>query len=492
MTESVVRPAEAAVDLPTPVPAQAHGLRLRASLPWRLTQLIADYATVFLAASATYAVYLLSGVGRSHYLPEFYTGLNLGLAALTVFALHAAGAYRGQFGLLRIESVRRVLLSVTWGVSLILVLTFFLRTASFSRLTVLATGPVVIVALVAQRFVLWKLQARARQARGRVTPVLVYGAGDTGRVLAQHLLDEHALGLRAVGFLDDRPNVHGDMIRVGPGVQGEKVPVLGGEDEIDEAIQNTGAAAVLLAMPSANSDRIAKLVAKLESRGLPFFFIPSAGDLLFSTLRFGQLAGMPVFTRRQVEAERFYAFSKRVIDILGAFTALLLTAPVLVVSTVLVKLSSPGPVFFRQDRVGYRGRSFTILKLRTMRVDAPRYAPHPDSPTDPRITSIGRWLRRLSIDELPQLWNVLRGEMSLVGPRPEMPFVVAEYSDIERQRLTVKPGVTGLWQISADRAFRIHDNIQYDLYYIENRTLSLDLAILLVTPFVVLTRNGAT
>jgi lipopolysaccharide/colanic/teichoic acid biosynthesis glycosyltransferase len=192
-----------------------------------------------------------------------------------------------------------------------------------------------------------------------------------------------------------------------------------------------------------------------------------------------------------VEAERLYTLSKRSIDIGGAMVGLTMAAPVVALAAIVVKLTSPGPILFRQDRVGLDGRAFTIYKLRTMAVSAPAYAPHPSTSDDPRITRVGRWLRRLSIDEIPQLWNVLRGEMSLVGPRPEMPFVVAEYSEIERQRLTVKPGLTGLWQISADRAFRIHDNIQYDLYYVEQRSFTLDLAILLVTPLVLLARGRA-
>jgi lipopolysaccharide/colanic/teichoic acid biosynthesis glycosyltransferase len=148
-------------------------------------------------------------------------------------------------------------------------------------------------------------------------------------------------------------------------------------------------------------------------------------------------------------------------------------------------------VLFAQQRVGLCGRLFRIYKLRTMHAGAPVQALHPSRSDDPRITAVGRLLRRLSIDELPQLWNVLRGEMSLVGPRPEMPFVVAGYDPIQRQRLSVKPGITGLWQISADRAFQIHANVHYDLYYVEHRSLSLDAAILLMTPFVLLARHRA-
>ena len=136
-----------------------------------------------------------------------------------------------------------------------------------------------------------------------------------------------------------------------------------------------------------------------------------------------------------------------------------------------------GADFFRQLRVGREGKLFEMHKFRSMHVDAPKYDYHPTGADDPRITRVGRWLRRTSLDELAQLINILNGDMSLVGPRPEMPFIVDTYNERQRQRLNVIPGVTGLWQLSADRAFLIHENIQYDLYYIRNRNFFIDLAI---------------
>ena len=145
----------------------------------------------------------------------------------------------------------------------------------------------------------------------------------------------------------------------------------------------------------------------------------------------------------------------------------------------IIKLTSEGPVIFKQKRVGLNGKEFSFYKFRSMYTEAPQYAPTPSNPADPRITKIGRWLRRTSLDELPQLFNVLRGDMSLVGPRPEMPFIVSQYTSIERRRLDAKPGITGVWQISAARAEPIHANMEYDLFYLENRSLLLDIAIII-------------
>jgi lipopolysaccharide/colanic/teichoic acid biosynthesis glycosyltransferase len=138
-------------------------------------------------------------------------------------------------------------------------------------------------------------------------------------------------------------------------------------------------------------------------------------------------------------------------------------------------------VFFQQRRIGTGGKPFQLYKFRTMFTHAPRFGFHPTTPDDPRITRVGRWLRRTSLDELPQLINIIKGDMSLVGPRPEMPFIVDQYSRGHRRRLEVIPGLTGLWQLSADRRFLIHENIQYDLYYIRNRNFFMDMAILFHT-----------
>ena len=169
------------------------------------------------------------------------------------------------------------------------------------------------------------------------------------------------------------------------------------------------------------------------------------------------------------------------LDITVSALLLGLLAPLFVLLALAVKLTSPGPVIFCQKRVGKDGRIFPMYKFRSMFADAASYAFSPREDQDPRVTRVGHFLRRSSLDELPQLLNVLCGDMSLVGPRPEMPFIAEEYSPLVRERLKVKPGITGLWQLSADRASLIHQNIEYDLYYVRHRSLFLDVAILLHT-----------
>ncbi|MCK4245202.1 MAG: sugar transferase [Candidatus Omnitrophica bacterium] len=182
---------------------------------------------------------------------------------------------------------------------------------------------------------------------------------------------------------------------------------------------------------------------------------------------------------------------KRIADIVFSALLLVISSPLFIILAILIKRDSPGAVFFRQERVGKNGRLFSMFKFRTMYAEANKYDYHPRGRDDARITKIGRMLRKTSLDELPQLMNVITGEMSLVGPRPEMPFIVKEYSQIQKQRLTVKPGLTGLWQISADRSKPIHENMEYDLYYVNNHSPLLDLAIILRTVISVIRGIGA-
>jgi len=179
--------------------------------------------------------------------------------------------------------------------------------------------------------------------------------------------------------------------------------------------------------------------------------------------------------------QKGYTDGKRVFDVLCATLILILCAPFCVVIALLIKRDTVGPVLFRQQRVGKDGRTFLIYKFRTMYVETPVYALKPDDADESKITPVGAFLRATALDELPQLVNVIKGEMSLVGPRPEMPFIVRTYTTYQRQRLVVKPGITGPWQLSNVRHLPIHQNLHYDLDYIKHQSFLLDLRILLRT-----------
>jgi len=181
---------------------------------------------------------------------------------------------------------------------------------------------------------------------------------------------------------------------------------------------------------------------------------------------------------------------KRIFDFTSALFLLIISLPLFFLIAVLIKKDSAGPIFFVHERIGKNGKPFKLIKFRTMYVSVPKYEHAPTSINDTRITRIGRWLRRSGLDELPQLINVLKGEMSLVGPRPEMPFLVNTRSEMAKRRLQVLPGITGLWQISKDRSDLIYKNLEYDLFYIKHRSFFVDLVILFKTMLVIFTLRG--
>jgi lipopolysaccharide/colanic/teichoic acid biosynthesis glycosyltransferase len=210
-------------------------------------------------------------------------------------------------------------------------------------------------------------------------------------------------------------------------------------------------------------------------------FVPRLSFSSEATTNCAEIDGLLISELGYLPNSPAYEMAKRVFDFLSSIVLITLALPLGVIIAILVRQDSPGPILFSQLRIGRGGKHFRLYKFRSMYVDAPKYGLHPQEAEDPRITLVGRFLRRTSLDELPQLINVLRGEMSLVGPRPEMPFIVEQYNTHQRQRLDVIPGITGLWQLSADRAFLIHENIFYDLYYIRHRSFFMDVAILMHT-----------
>jgi len=230
---------------------------------------------------------------------------------------------------------------------------------------------------------------------------------------------------------------------------------------------------------------------KSRNPHLTVHLVPSFGNLYLRNFAGGFFDGAVMINLDSPTARKFILFAKRTIDLIVALLFLGICSPIMLIAALLVKLDSRGPVFFSQQRIGRDGKAFTIYKFRSMLDTAAPYALTPIERIDPRITRIGAFLRSTGLDELPQLWNVFKGEMSLVGPRPEMPFIVEKYSELEMKRLKVKPGITGLWQVYA-RATRlpIHSHIEYDLYYIENLSLSLDLMILLDTIPTMILRTG--
>jgi exopolysaccharide biosynthesis polyprenyl glycosylphosphotransferase len=348
---------------------------------------------------------------------------------------------------------------------------------TFSRLTILITFALILCLTTASRFVSFKVIQRLHQRGIGNRNVMIYGAGGTGRQLQRKFMLVPTLGLNLVGFVDDDPKKTGNTI--------ERSSVLGSFADLERLVSEYKISEMFVAMPEASEERVMRVVAELQRLGVTWRVVPRFHHLMASKVRIETLDSVPLVTPADRTPSLIGMTAKRLLDVVLSLAVLVLAAPVFVITAVLIKRASPGPVFFAQRRIGKDGKPFRMLKFRTMHVNLPTEAESPRKADDPRITPIGRWLRRFSLDELPQFLNVLKGDMSVVGPRPEMEFIVAQYGPLDRERLRAKPGITGLWQISYARQAAIHENLDYDLYYIEHQSFLLDLVIIALTAFAV-------
>jgi exopolysaccharide biosynthesis polyprenyl glycosylphosphotransferase len=278
--------------------------------------------------------------------------------------------------------------------------------------------------------------------------------------------------------------------------------VLGSVDDAARVVRAYHIHEVIVALPLRAHSKLAELVTSLQDMSVNVRVVPDFYDLVFLRSRVEDFGGMPLITLREPALDPFQRAIKRAFDLVVGGLLLLLSLPLMGLIALAIKGDSPGPVFFKQQRVGEGGRLFEMLKFRSMVADAEAhqaevfsYTPEGQvihkQPRDPRITRVGRFIRRISLDELPQLINVLRGEMSLVGPRPELPWLVERYEPWQRKRFEVPPGITGWWQVNGRSDKPMHLYTEEDLYYIKHYSLLLDVQILWKTLGVVLRRKGA-
>ena len=352
-----------------------------------------------------------------------------------------------------------------------------------SRVALFLGFGLILAFMTLSRFVSFKvIQALHRLGIGNRN-VLIYGTNQTAQSLQRKFLLVPTLGLNLVGMLGDKKDEVGRLIG--------RSRVLGEFDDLERVIAENKVSEVFIALPEVEEERLMGIIERLEELGVLYHVVPRFYHLMSHKVRINNLDSIPLISLADRSTRVVTALAKRTLDLVVSLLIVTLGAPLFLIPALLIKRESPGPVFFLQTRIGKDGNPFRIIKFRTMHQHLSGDAPAPTAKNDPRITRIGRFLRRYSLDELPQVLNVLRGEMSLVGPRPEMPFLVKEYGPIERERLRAKPGVTGLWQISYARGEAIHANIDYDVYYIENQSLLLDLVILALTVFAVVKGTGA-
>ena len=400
-------------------------------------------------------------------------------ALLFVFLLERHGGYRPSVSLLAIRETERIL-RVTLQASLLAILMAYLCAAPVPRLAFVLSATTIPLFLTLEK---WEVHNLLRMIRGKgygARRAIILGTGPEGRRVFSALLRSPKFGVDPVAFIDDDPQTEVTEIYESTYHGKRSAEVLAGPI-CPQLFRQLHASVLVIATSAMDRESLLTTIAKAGEAGVTAYFAPGDSFGPGYWVDYAELDGVMLAHLSQGTSRVLYEFVKRALDMFGAFVLLLGLALAVPVIALLVKLTSPGPVFFGQERVGKNGRHFHMYKFRTMYCDAPHYGYSPGSGDDPRLTPFGRLLRRASLDELPQAFNVLLGQMSLVGPRPEMPFIVEKYTAWERQRLAVKPGMTGLWQISPARVFPIHEHLEYDQYYVCHRSLFMDVAILLHT-----------
>ena len=429
---------------------------------------------------------------------ELNTGATFVLGALSppiwLFAFSRHRLYSARYLVQRSEELRRVGRAIVLGVFCMAALGFILQTPA-SRAWLVLTGLIAFVLVAIEREVARRLFSRRRRAGGLLRPVVIVGVNHEARELAALMTGEPDLGYRLAGFVTDLEPERVDEQLAGL--------VLGRVADTRRVVAEVGAVGVIVAATATTLDISNRLVRELTNDGVHVELSSALRDVASSRLTVRPFGRFPVIYVEPVRRTGWRTCAKRAFDVSVATCGLAGSALLMAVVAVAIRIDSPGPALFRQTRVGRNGVPFTVVKFRTMVTGAEeqvidlRDRNEADGPLfkiedDPRVTRVGAFLRRSSIDELPQLWNVIRGDMSLVGPRPAIPSEVAAWLPELHERLRVKPGMTGMWQVNGRSKASWDDYVRLDLYYVDNWSLSTDLAILAQTVPAVLTSRGAS
>jgi exopolysaccharide biosynthesis polyprenyl glycosylphosphotransferase len=476
------------------------------------------HATVFsldlaLIAAAFVLAYWLRDAALPALLPEAFSGQLYPLAdylpllplALVIWGvlMLSSGQYRSHRTVPIVEEATAILRVTATGAVIFTLTIFALRLDAklladdqISRSWLFLFPLLSFVLLVAEKLGV-RITARYVRAHGlNYRTVLIVGTNHTAREIAGSFFHHRYWGFRILGFV-----ANGGEEPPAAALGG--LPVLGDLADLPKIVETLPVDDVIFAVARRDLDRMEDLFLSLQEQGIRTRFAMNLFPHTRAEMQLEDLDGMPLLTFSTTPTNQLHLFAKRLLDVGVAVAVLVLALPVIAVIALAIKVSSGGSVLFRQTRCGLNGRSFTLYKFRTMVEGAEQrrreleHLNEMDGPVfklrrDPRVTAFGRFLRKFSLDELPQLWNVLRGDMSLVGPRPPIPEEVAKYQRWQRRRLSMKPGLTCLWQISGRNEVDFDRWIQLDLEYIDSWSPMLDLKILLKTIPVVLSGRGAS
>ena len=423
-----------------------------------------------------------------------YMPFGLALVFLLFCSFHFSRVYRFRRDRIWLEEVYTIASATTIGVVVLIIMNLTFGQLSFSRLIFLYTAALVTLLLGISRGIIYAARSYLRNQRIGLERVVLVGVGDVGLMVLRTIAARPSLGYELVGFLDDNPAKNRTDIG--------RFQALGPLDNFADILQAHDLDTAIICLPWQSHRIVAHLLHVCEQTGIKAQIVPDFFQMTKNQMKVEQLNGIPLITTRDVSIAGWNLFVKRALDVTLATVTLVVALPLGALIALCIRLESPGPILYAQTRIGRNGQPFKIYKFRSMIVDADTQldqmgelneasGPLFKMRDDPRRTATGRILRRFSLDELPNLINVFRSEMSLVGPRPNVPAEVAQYKDWHRKRLSVSPGMTGLWQVSGRSDLTFDEMVLLDIYYAENWTPTLDMNILLRTIPKVLAAEGA-
>jgi exopolysaccharide biosynthesis polyprenyl glycosylphosphotransferase len=443
-----------------------------------------------------YDLQLFAAVDEAYFVPyRQFIPISLALTVLLLGIYKLSGVYNQPRGSSWFDEVYRLVTCTATGIILmVFVIVVFFRPLFFSRLIFFYAAVLIVIMLSISRLGKRMVRNYLRKKGQGVDRLLIVGAGEVGRTVMRNIVAHPALGYQAVGFVDDDP----DKGRTDIG----RFKALGSTANIPQLVKEWAIDEVIVTLPWMYHRKIVSIIAQCEREQTRVRIVPDIFQMTLSHLDVEDLGGIPMIGVREISISSGARIFKRTMDVVLSLVGLVLLFPLFLLIGLIIRIDSRGPVLFRQIRVGKNEELFACYKFRSMHEGAEKEKEklldknEADGPifkirNDPRITSVGRFLRRTSLDELPQLLNVLMGHMSLVGPRPAPPAEVQRYQPWHKRRLEVAPGMTGMWQVSGRSELTFDEMVLLDLYYIENWTPVLDLQILLRTLPIVLLGEGA-